>query len=129
MEKYSREVEVMINRGRFIEALESGNYKRGRNFLKQVDMGGYVCHCPMGVACEIYHRDNQNQSKWQSDGDYFVFHIDGETISRYNAPLSVRKFLGMSREQVKSVVVAGDSGASISHIVGMIRTMEIADED
>lgn len=129
MEKYSREVEVMINRGRLIEALESGNYKSGRNFLKQVDKDGSVRHCPMGVACELYHRDNQNKSKWKNDGGYFVFHVDGETISRYNAPLPVRKFLGMSREQINELVIAGDGGASISYIVGMIRTMEIADED
>jgi hypothetical protein len=38
---------------RWIEALRSGRYKKGKGFLKTVSKSGRTTHCCLGVLCDI----------------------------------------------------------------------------
>lgn len=39
---------------KFLEALKSGKYRQGRGLMKYEDAKGNLCHCALGVLCEIY---------------------------------------------------------------------------
>ena len=66
----------------WVEALESGEYKRGKLQLKNPDTGGYCC---LGVACEI-----SELGSWDTFGHY----LD----SKCYLPVKVLKWLGLRDE-------------------------------
>lgn len=44
---------------KWIDALQSGQYNKGTGKLKYVDETGKLCHCALGVLCEIYSKENE----------------------------------------------------------------------
>ncbi len=46
----------------WIEALRSGKYKQGKNYLKRKTKSGYR-YCCLGVACELYNKTHKRKLK------------------------------------------------------------------
>ena len=46
----------------WVNALRSGKYKQGRQYLKQGE-GNTATHCCLGVLCELYHADRKRKKK------------------------------------------------------------------
>ena len=59
-------MDKQANRRRWIAALRSGEYEKGKHSMKKNNhyFDGITRHCPLGIACEIYHSDHPSKSKW-----------------------------------------------------------------
>lgn len=51
---------------RWLEALRSGEYKQGRNYLKATDKNGVDRFCCLGVLCDLYVKDHVTKH-WEVD--------------------------------------------------------------
>jgi hypothetical protein len=89
---------------KWIKALRSGKYKRGKGYLKQYNKKGELRYCCLGVLCELYndsmkknHKKTLNTRNKEHDFDdyngYILFN------SKYGSlPVVVRKWAGIKDE-------------------------------
>lgn len=56
---------------KWIEALESGKYRKGGGHLRYTMTGGNMLHCCLGVLCELHHQIT-GQGIWESERWYRV---------------------------------------------------------
>lgn len=110
----------------WVEALLSGEYKQGQNYLRQNDN-----FCCLGVACDIYQKDGP--------GDLEVHEIEGTGIYNYNSfhsvlPSRVLDWLGLMRSDATykngSLIADNDNGTTFKGIAEIIvsRPEELFDE-
>jgi len=48
---------------KWVKALRSGKYKRGKGYLKQYNKKGELRHCCLGVLCELYNDEMKKNHK------------------------------------------------------------------
>jgi hypothetical protein len=48
---------------KWIKALQSGKYKQGEGYLKQINSRGKTRHCCLGVLCELYNDSMKKNHK------------------------------------------------------------------
>lgn len=113
---------MKIKRSEFIEkwleALESGEYKQGQGYLRRLN--GKPKYCCLGVACEV-------ASKLSVRVDYF------DVSNNKCLPESLAKFIGVDsiggfkehikhgREEYSSLTHLNDSGVKFKTIAKIIR--------
>jgi hypothetical protein len=96
---------------KWVNALRSGKYKRGKGKLRKV-VGGVDRHCCLGVLCDISPKASK---KWVWDEEYKSWSFtDGETES---LPVDVAEWAGMesdlgelSDEYDRNLAAINDSG-------------------
>lgn len=99
--------------GKWVKALESGKYKKGREALQKNDT-----FCCLGVLCDIYAKETKNGS-WSKEEEYngLRFEVDEGDHSCGTLPNEVRDWAGMHSEngdlgngERKSLVDINDVG-------------------
>jgi hypothetical protein len=139
----------------WVEALLSGKYEQGKNFLHTIEDNKYCC---LGVACEVYREHGGCLS--YEEGKYFIpddeedenvlmmyslFHTTNVTIAIYGRttkvlPDIVKKWLGVATVNVvlrdsytrnssntpKSLASMNDAGVLFNEIARLIQNEEIA---
>jgi hypothetical protein len=55
---------------KWIEALESGKYKHGQNYLKKWEMGGAE-YCCLGVLADVYNKNGWMGCSWRDRDQEF----------------------------------------------------------
>ena len=65
---------------KWIDALRSGDYKQGANYLKR-SIGELKIHCCLGVLCELYNESNEKlDEKYIWDSPSIEIHVfDGSS--------------------------------------------------
>lgn len=116
------------NAKKWVEALESGEFEQGT---------GYLCknnkYCCLGVACELYSRENGEMSKsLQFDGS--VAYGINDYHSRYTLISPVRDWLGLRDgnstygkennvgEREHSLMGLNDKGTPFTEIAAVIKS-------
>ena len=109
-------MDVKKNRAELIEALRSGKYEQGRMSLKVTNDLNQTLYCPLGIACEIYHKHNPDNSGWLDnyyhDSQLRAFSIDKGvcgSISATSPPSEVAEFFGFSGYDVGTIMVNNDT--------------------
>lgn len=78
---------------KWIEALESGKYKKGVEKLR-IEEEGKLSYCCLGVLCDL-HLEETGEGKWEKDGTYRAT-IEGVVSSSQTVlPSKVREWAGM----------------------------------
>jgi hypothetical protein len=111
---------------KFVEALESGEFKQTKGVLRKDD-----CHCALGVACELYARST-GKAKWGKDDDNstYEFKTDHWSLS-YTVPPVIWKFLGLSGFEVDEIVEMNDGKEdqkTFSEIAKVLRDKYLTEE-
>jgi len=92
---------------KWADALESGNYKQGRWWLRpnlvEGDENGPDTFCCLGVACDLYAK-NTKKGKW--DGEKFRTNKYDENDA--NPPEPVTEYFGISIETAEKLVDMND---------------------
>lgn len=68
------------NTKKLIEALRSGEYHQIDGYLKrtqEVNGKRILCHCCLGVGCEIFNIQNKERSNQEYDDVAYVFYFEG----------------------------------------------------
>lgn len=108
-------MDTQTNRQKLIDALRSGKYKKGVYSMKKstsyFNFDIDIKHCPLGVACEVYHAENPTKSKWivnkpQRIHTFFV----GSYINSSSTfpPGSVIDFFGMTPGDMRIIADLND---------------------
>lgn len=91
---------------KWIDALRSGEYKKGAGRLISEPGTKKRKFCAMGVACDIFLRSNK-KSGWKWDNIYFT----GPGGNYWtNAPVDVTAWLGMDSNEDQDQVVTLNDG-------------------
>ena len=125
-------------RALWVEALRSGEYKRGTGYLRSHDN-----FCCLGVACDLYKQEVKPDAEWESVSredigplDHFSFMDAVGTL-----PLPVMKWLGLSdhvgelRRHIQgdpgSLIDVNDGGHSFTFIADLIEEgyVKLAEEE
>lgn len=78
---------------RWLSALRSGKYVHGATYLKILREDGQICHCVMGVLCEIHAEETAQEWKTHIVGDVPVFSY---LSSAGTIPFDVQRWSGIS---------------------------------
>jgi hypothetical protein len=86
--------EFKERRQALITALRSGDYKQGRERLRNLDNE----FCCLGVACDIYHKAT-GEGEWENESGLRPTKFKVNTFgSRYELPDAVRIYYGFTTE-------------------------------
>ncbi len=80
----------------WIDALRSGEYRQGQYALKSIrEDGEKPSHCCLGVACEVYIRE-EGQGSWDEGptGRFYFVRTDGGYKERELMPVEVAEWFG-----------------------------------
>lgn len=91
-------------RAQWITALESGNYKQGRDYLRQRNVKGRLEYCCLGVLCNL-----TGTQKWERDrswGDREAYSYADGTDGR--PPENISKLVGLETKQIDILVELND---------------------
>jgi hypothetical protein len=112
---------------KWVEALRSGEYNQGKNYLKR-KTGDETSHCCLGVLCELYNELNEEKiaesSMWLGEkGDKDKIHsFDGATaVLSYK--VQIWAGLGdISSNEINSSILTGmnDGSSSFQEIANFI---------
>lgn len=120
----------------WIEALESGYYKQGQNFLLTLTPSGRTLYCCLGVACEIYSASVGGF--WKGDYKRTLINVHPEFVADYSSeifggefevendslpPEIVREWFGMSSDVQRLMADANDNGVGFAAISQALRNM------
>lgn len=75
----------------WVEALRSGKYQQGKHKLKII-FPGSICHCCLGVLCELYKEQFPDNSNWI--GSTFV--VNKEAESAFNLLYPIEQWAGIT---------------------------------
>lgn len=90
----------------WIDALESGRYKQGIEFLRKRDEDSKQLHyCCLGVLLNIYDKAQWESHETDEDRDPNVYTFEGEDGS---LPEKVRKLVGLSAVDITSLITLND---------------------
>lgn len=68
------------NQLKWIEALESDEYKQGRSYLCTLDSNNNKCYCCLGVVCELFNIESVLNSKSFFNNRYLYFENESEVL-------------------------------------------------
>ena len=91
---------------KWVAALRSGEYTKGRGQLHNGNTNSYCC---LGVACMVYQKDRGDLDIVIGSGDYAGSTFNGEVTS---LPHAVQQWLGLSS-------VEGDYGDGTESLIGL----------
>lgn len=104
---------------RWLQALESGNYRQGTGYLKKWDRCNgsgekESSYCCLGVACEIFQEETNTKQEASDSGIEFLFND-----MRSMMPASVMEYLGLrtafgNLEEKRNCVNYNDSLAEMN---------------
>lgn len=86
------------NRKKWVEALRSGEYEQGTGYLAY-KYSGLQYFCCLGVACELYNKENQETPlliEPKSVGNQIITKYEN---TEYKLPKVVTEWLGLSTEE------------------------------
>lgn len=109
-------------RAAWVEALRSGVYKQGKNYLHEGDT-----YCCLGVACDLYRRYESGPGWRDEDTDEDGFPANSYMGEAGVLPATVRDWLGLG-DECGCHVVSKVQGRSLSGLNDQGNTFEeIAD--
>ena len=79
------------NAQKWATALRSGDYKQGQHKLRVDDT-----FCCLGVACDLYAKENPTKAKWGTFLSDYVFEVKDKEVNRDTLPGSVMEWLGLN---------------------------------
>jgi hypothetical protein len=109
----------------WIQALTSGEYQQGRQFLK----GPNNRYCCMGVLCDLYQKTHPSEGRWIEE----EFKISRFTVSvggfgeEYYPPIPVQSWAGLS-SMTKLARMNDDMGMTFAEIAGWL-TEQLANQE
>ena len=126
---------VSLNRTKLCMALLSGEYEQGRRGLKIVDPHGNETFCPMGVACDLYIKNNpETNFKWiDPKGNKFSVRStfksnDYDKYREFTPPPIVTDYFGILYYDVPKIVELNDRrGYDFSRIAEHIAQLEVTE--
>lgn len=77
---------------KWVDALESGEYKQGKSYLWQ-EKNGVDSFCCLGVACDVYAVNNEDFDVWSLVEPHCIDLEDKQKYNTTNLPDSVVKYL------------------------------------
>lgn len=104
-------------KNKWIVALRSGDYKQGRNTLRNPQTDEYCC---LGVLCELAHKENICTKEEREYNTMFGGH-DGLP------PLTVRQWAGLSDKSFDSLFIIENDSLAFLNDVRKLSFNEIAD--
>lgn len=108
---------------KWVEALRSGKYQQGTNYLKQRGESGVIRHCCLGVLCEIMpprpdvsigEAQIEIESKFESGGEQ----IDAKSTTNLSTKLAVD--LGLEEYDLELISLNDNRQASFAKIARYI---------
>lgn len=112
------------NAKKWVEALRSGEYKQARGALTR-KRNGDVSHCCLGVACDLYAKENEldiEEAKRTSEGVVISYGgTTGYLPERVREWLGLRDFCG-AFDAINSLASRNDSGATFNEIANIIES-------
>ncbi len=90
------------NATKWVAALRSGEYQQGEGYLLTSDEDEVKRYCCLGVACELYHQEHPDTSRWAKNSNFdncVVFFIeDGDDHDSEETvlPSKVQDWLGLA---------------------------------
>ena len=88
---------------KWVKALLSGKYHQGTKRLKGSNDSNIMCHCCLGVLCELYSKEHPKEEKFKlKDVNSSDYYISGE---RYYLP---KKIMEWAELEEKDPVVEVD---------------------
>lgn len=79
---------------KWVDALKSGKYQKGKAWLKQ-NTCGTVQHCCLGVLCELY-KEATGKGEWSDDdAGELTFYPNEGTSDDTILPIAVRQWAGI----------------------------------
>ena len=126
---------VRLNRTKLCMALLSGKYEQGKRGLKIIDPHGYETFCPMGVACDLYIKNNPEANfKW-IDPDGYEYSVrctfksnDFDKYREFLPPPIVVDYFGISHDEVPRIISLNDrAGWDFSKIAEYIAKLEVVE--
>lgn len=103
------------NARKWIAALRSGEFRQGRGQLRRDNS-----YCCLGVACELYRRENGGEWRHLGNGRFSFFDVAGLLPNEVQCWLGLRRcdgFYGGS-----SLVGGNDGGYSFAEIADLIES-------
>jgi hypothetical protein len=104
---------------KWIEALESGEYKQGKEKLQKArDL-----YCCLGVACDVFHKET-GEGRWFKTAYGSIQFAVGGIYNEGTLPPDVYTWLGMRQVGLDQGQLArlNDHGSTFAEIVTVIRT-------
>lgn len=107
----------------WIEALRSGEYQQGTNWLKSTEQGN-DSYCCLGVLCELF-RVETGQGEWiEQDKFWFEFDVNGSNSAAV-LPAPVMTWAGIGDRnpllgRTKAASNLNDTGKSFNYIADRI---------
>lgn len=93
----------------YVAALRSGKYTQCRSRLRTKSLTGAVCHCGVGVACDLVDpagwKDTKTYDELGELTGYSCYRVEGGMGSM---PISIQNLIGMSDVQHKQLVLLND---------------------
>lgn len=104
-------------KGKWIEALRSGNYRQGTGLLKCDAEGGLTRYCCLGVLCELV--DPNKFKRRDLGGGRYDYGVHGLS-SDVTLPSNVQHEVGLSDEECNTLAEKNDGGYTFQDIANYI---------
>lgn len=92
---------------KWVKALRSGEYKQGREQLRNDDDE----YCCLGVACDVFKEEVNGE--WKQNGENYQFHIGGNHTVGF-MPIFLKDHLGLSENFVNVELVSANDHKELS---------------
>ena len=110
--EYTNE-QIIENRRKWEEALESGDYKKGTRYLRSKDDE----YCCLGVACELFDGDSELGGK-----RYLYGNQSATATFRVVSALGLYSENGLHKDGASSLARINDSSYSFEPVISAIKT-------
>lgn len=98
---------------KWLEALASGKYSKGKRTLKYTFSEGQTKYCCLGVLCEL-HSEITGEGKWENDGENVRRYIVGERRDSKVLPWNVVKWADLKDRAGTITLDKGDQNKLVA---------------
>ena len=96
---------------KWVDALRSGEFKQGRNALRQI-VDGQPLDCCLGVLCELHRREHPERFKWVQDHQQcHLFNPEDSTSTYSFLPHAVCVWAGLDPFQEADPHLGSDTAS------------------
>lgn len=107
-------------KAQWVAALRSGDYKQGRDVLREPTRDG-MSYCCLGVLCEVMIKNKSELVKLEPNSPSYRFATPyGGVCNNMNIHDPVRVKIGLTNNMQKTLQRKNDSGKSFEHIADYI---------